>query len=49
MTKFEKIKAVQDATGVDAQTAQNYLDAEDWIVWDACESIRVDREGGLLA
>ncbi|WP_157636821.1 hypothetical protein [Burkholderia ubonensis] len=44
MSNFEKIKAVQDATGVDAKTAQDYLDAEEWVVWDAIESIRVDRQ-----
>lgn len=43
MTKFEKIKRVQDATGVDAATAQGYLEAEEWIVSDAVESVRADR------
>ncbi|WP_155638512.1 hypothetical protein [Burkholderia cepacia] len=49
MNRLEKVEAVQRATGADALTAQSYLEAEDWIVWCACESICLDRGAGLLA
>lgn len=43
MSKLDKVLRVQRACGVDGATARRYLEAEEWVVWDAIESIRADR------
>ena len=48
LTKDDKVRMVRDETGVTWEVATQYLEAEEWNVFDAVVSIRVDRKGGLL-
>ena len=48
-TKQEfQIERVAKLMEVDNETAQRYLESEEWVTWDAMQSIKRDREGGLL-
>ncbi|HDR9259597.1 TPA: hypothetical protein QDB21_005619 [Burkholderia vietnamiensis] len=47
MSKADKIKAVMDATQCSRDDAEAYLDAEDWIVFEAIYDIRAERKNGI--
>lgn len=48
-TKREyQIERVMELMDTDEETARAYLEAEEWVSWDAMQSIKADREGGLL-
>lgn len=48
MHKQAKIAAVMKATNVTADTAYQYLEAEEWLVDEAVFDIRAERKMGLL-
>jgi len=47
VSRKEKVRQVVDETGCAESTAIGYLEAEEWIVWEAVESLKVDRRGGV--
>lgn len=50
MTKQDKdgmIKKLSNMVGADIKTALSYLEAEEWCLFEASESITADRKAGL--